>query len=138
MAHSFSVEWSEADGEFVGLVDSYPSLSWLDKNPMVALQGIKDATAEVDTDRALEQGYGLLADDPDLKSIRREVHRQRQIEIELAQARLEDPAEDYSWVGYETGPRVHGSMSKRFSRQDYWVFIGCVVVIAWILLGPVF
>ena len=36
----YRVMWSEEDGEFVGLCSELPSLSWLDKSRVKALEGI--------------------------------------------------------------------------------------------------
>ena len=37
----YRVVWSEADKEFVGLCDAFPSLSWLAATEREALDGIK-------------------------------------------------------------------------------------------------
>jgi len=146
--HQFYAEWSEADGEFVGRVNEYPSLSWLDPNVIVALQGIRDLVAEVEADMeaesiiAIARGYSQLSGDWETNvrdEVRRErglaaaqsVYRAQQEQIKQA-LQSEDPPDAQDWAG------VHGAQSKRFTRQDYWVFIGIAVVIAWILLGPVF
>lgn len=36
-SHTYTVKWSVEDGEYVGLCDGFPSLSWLDKTPQKAL-----------------------------------------------------------------------------------------------------
>lgn len=41
-APAFVVEWSEEDGEWVGLCPLFPSLSWLAVTPAAALRGIRD------------------------------------------------------------------------------------------------
>lgn len=38
--HSYSVQWSADDDEYVALVAELPSLSWLDKDPVRALVGL--------------------------------------------------------------------------------------------------
>ena len=43
---TYSVDWSEADQEYVGRCAQYPSLSWLSKSKSLALQGIKLIVAE--------------------------------------------------------------------------------------------
>lgn len=43
----FRVEWSEADQEYVGLCSAFPGLSWLEKTPEKALEGVRRLVAEV-------------------------------------------------------------------------------------------
>lgn len=38
--HSYSVQWSAEDDEYVALAAEFPSLSWLDKDPVRALAGL--------------------------------------------------------------------------------------------------
>ncbi len=40
------VEWSDEDGEYVATCDQYPSLSWLDPNPTMALVGLRHVIRE--------------------------------------------------------------------------------------------
>lgn len=44
---TYSVIWSEEDGEYVGLCAEYPSLSFLAKEPENALKGIHDVVYDV-------------------------------------------------------------------------------------------
>lgn len=44
--YTYSVAWSEIDGEYVGLCKEFPTLSWLDKNPDKAFKGIRNIVAE--------------------------------------------------------------------------------------------
>ena len=44
----FSVWWSEDDKEYVGVCDEFPSLSWVDKTHIKALQGIIRLVSEID------------------------------------------------------------------------------------------
>lgn len=44
--YSYRVTWSEEDQEHVGLVDEFPSLSWLAESQIEALDGIRDAVSE--------------------------------------------------------------------------------------------
>jgi hypothetical protein len=46
----YRVEWSQDDGEWVGLVDEFPSLSWLAADPAEAMQGIRDLAESVVAD----------------------------------------------------------------------------------------
>ena len=39
--YTYRVTWSEDDQEYVGLCSEFPSLSWLDKEPELALKGIR-------------------------------------------------------------------------------------------------
>lgn len=39
---TYTVRWSEEDGEHVGLCEQFPSLSWLAKTPEEALRGIQE------------------------------------------------------------------------------------------------
>jgi predicted RNase H-like HicB family nuclease len=39
--NSFKVVWSNEDSEYVATVEQYPSLSWLAKTPVEALQGLE-------------------------------------------------------------------------------------------------
>ena len=45
--YSYRVVWSEEDQEHVGLVDEFPSLSWLAEGQVEALTGVGEAVAEV-------------------------------------------------------------------------------------------
>lgn len=45
--YSFSVKWSVEDGEFIGLCDEFPSLSWLDPDRNKALSGIERLVFEI-------------------------------------------------------------------------------------------
>jgi hypothetical protein len=49
----FRVKWSEDDGEYAGLCDEFPSLSWLADTPVKALEGIRNLVSDVllDLDR---------------------------------------------------------------------------------------
>ncbi len=53
--YTYRVTWSPDDGEHVGLCAEFPSLSWLDKDPMSAFSGIIQLVGEVVTDM-LENG----------------------------------------------------------------------------------
>lgn len=44
--YTYRVTWSEEDGEHVGLCVEFPSLSWLEKTPEKALQGIRRLVKE--------------------------------------------------------------------------------------------
>ena len=52
--NTYRTEWSEDDGEWVGLVAEYPSLSWLAPTEAEALAGIKTLDAQVAADIILE------------------------------------------------------------------------------------
>ncbi len=39
--YRYRVKWSQEDGEYVGLCDEFPSLSWLEPLESEALEGIK-------------------------------------------------------------------------------------------------
>ena len=39
--YTYRVTWSDEDQEYVGLCAEFPSLSWLEKTPEKALQGIR-------------------------------------------------------------------------------------------------
>ena len=45
--YTYRVTWSEEDQEHVGLCLEFPSLSWLDKTPEKALQGIRKVVSEI-------------------------------------------------------------------------------------------
>lgn len=45
--YTYRVEWSPEDEEWVGLVAEFPSLSWLDGDPLEAMRGIRDLVAGV-------------------------------------------------------------------------------------------
>lgn len=57
---TYSVQWSAEDGEYVGTVAEFPSLSWLDSDPRAAFDGIRAVVAEVLADMA-ESGETPLA-----------------------------------------------------------------------------
>lgn len=44
--YTYRVTWSEEDQEHVGLCAEFPSLSWLEKTPEKALQGIRKLVRE--------------------------------------------------------------------------------------------
>lgn len=48
--YTYRVTWSEEDEEYVALCVEFPSLSWLDKTPELALKGIRKIVAEVVSD----------------------------------------------------------------------------------------
>ena len=45
--YTYSITWSEDDNEYVGLCVEFPSLSWLDKSPEEALNGIRRVVEDV-------------------------------------------------------------------------------------------
>lgn len=45
--YTYRAEWSPDDGEWVGQCVEFPSLSWLDGNPVAAIAGIAQLVAEV-------------------------------------------------------------------------------------------
>jgi len=45
--YTYRAEWSPEDGEYVGLVAEFPSLSWLALEPGDALSGIRDVVRAV-------------------------------------------------------------------------------------------
>ncbi|MDO3100496.1 hypothetical protein P5V86_14330 [Mycobacteroides abscessus subsp. abscessus] len=45
--HAYSVQWSAEDDEYVALVAEFPSLSWLDEDPVCALAGLVELVDEV-------------------------------------------------------------------------------------------
>lgn len=51
----FRTIWSDQDGEYVGLCDRFPSLSWLAKTREEALQGIRDLVQEILVDLEIEE-----------------------------------------------------------------------------------
>jgi predicted HicB family RNase H-like nuclease len=48
--YTYRVEWSPEDEEWVGLVAEFPSLSWLEPDPVDAMRGIRDLVGEVVAD----------------------------------------------------------------------------------------
>lgn len=50
--HNYRITWSDEDGEYVGLCDEFPGLSWLDGSPEAALDGIRRAVREAEADMA--------------------------------------------------------------------------------------
>ena len=53
--NDYRIIWSHDDKEYVGLCENYPSLSWLDPDPVEALKGIisvvKDAEIEFEKEK---------------------------------------------------------------------------------------
>jgi len=45
--YTYRITWSPADGEFVGLVAEFPSLSWLAPTQVLALEGIQKCVSGV-------------------------------------------------------------------------------------------
>jgi predicted HicB family RNase H-like nuclease len=52
--YTYRVTWSEDDNEYVGLCAEFPSLSWLAKEPEIALKGIRKLVEEVKADMEKE------------------------------------------------------------------------------------
>ncbi|STZ74515.1 HicB family protein [Mycolicibacterium fortuitum] len=50
--YRYEAQWSDEDGEFVGLTTEFPSLSFLALTPDEALAGIKSLVADVLRDMA--------------------------------------------------------------------------------------
>jgi len=50
--YTYHVQWSPVDQEYVATVAEFPSLSWLDPDRQIALDGIRKMVAEVDADLA--------------------------------------------------------------------------------------
>lgn len=48
--YTYRVFWSNEDSEYVGVSLEFPSLSWLDETPELALNGIRNVVAEVVVD----------------------------------------------------------------------------------------
>jgi predicted HicB family RNase H-like nuclease len=48
--YTYRVTWSEEDEEHIGLCIEFPSLSWLEKTPEKALQGIRKLVRECVSD----------------------------------------------------------------------------------------
>ena len=44
--YTYCVQWSEEDKQYVGTVQEFPSLSWLDDTPSAALDGIQRTVSE--------------------------------------------------------------------------------------------
>ncbi len=45
--YTYRVTWSADDNEYIGLCAEFPSLSWLDTSPELALKGIRTTVHEV-------------------------------------------------------------------------------------------
>ena len=45
--YTYRVTWSEDDQEYLGLCTEFPSLSWLDQTPELALKGIREIVESV-------------------------------------------------------------------------------------------
>jgi predicted HicB family RNase H-like nuclease len=56
--YAYRIQWSDEDGEYVGLCAEFPSLSWLAEKQEEALQGIRHVVAEVVQDMR-ENGEGI-------------------------------------------------------------------------------
>lgn len=52
---AYRVVFSKEDQEWVATVDQFPSLSWLAKDPVMALEGIRKVAEEVVLDLAREE-----------------------------------------------------------------------------------
>ena len=52
--YTYRVTWSEDDKEYVGLCTEFPSLSWLARNPEVALRGIRKLVKDVVDEMEME------------------------------------------------------------------------------------
>lgn len=40
MTNHYKVEWSDEDNEYVATCTKFPSLSWLDEHPVIALRAL--------------------------------------------------------------------------------------------------
>lgn len=56
--YRYWTEWSEEDGEWAGLCDGFPLVSWLDPDREAAAAGIRAVVAEV-VDQLRAQGRAL-------------------------------------------------------------------------------
>lgn len=45
--YTYRVYWSDEDNEYIGLCLEFPSLSWLDETPELALEGVRTVVADV-------------------------------------------------------------------------------------------
>jgi len=52
--YTYRITWSEDDNEYVGLCAEFPGLSWLAKEPEVALKGIRKLVGDVVNDMQKE------------------------------------------------------------------------------------
>lgn len=85
--YSYRVTWSEDDQEYVGLVDEFPSMSWLAESQIDALTGIRDRVGEALVDLAdppeplsqreysgkLHSGYPSNVDESEVSRVRSEM-----------------------------------------------------------------
>ena len=55
--YTYKVEWSEEDGEYVGTVEEFPGLSWLDDSPAKTLDGIRRITEECVEDTSQQKNH---------------------------------------------------------------------------------
>lgn len=63
--HNYRITWSDEAGEYVGLCDEFPGLSWLDSSPEATLDGIRRVVREVEADMAAERDIPAgVSDDP--------------------------------------------------------------------------
>jgi len=40
MHYTYRIAWSEEDGEYVAIAEEFPSLSWIESDPVDALRGL--------------------------------------------------------------------------------------------------
>ncbi len=66
--YTYSVTWSPADNEHVGLCAEFPALSWLDKTPEKAMVGIRQSIADV-IDDMVKSGEEIPVPVADKKNI---------------------------------------------------------------------
>lgn len=59
--YTYSITWSEEDGEYIGLCAEFASLSWLASEPETAHQGIRQVVADAVADL---QKNGELVPEP--------------------------------------------------------------------------
>jgi hypothetical protein len=52
MISIYYIEWSEEDEEYVATCYEYPSLSWLAKEPVEALAGLKAMLDKIESENA--------------------------------------------------------------------------------------
>lgn len=83
--YTYRVTWSAEDGEFVGLVAEFPSLSWLAADQIAALTGIRKLVAEVVADlESPPQPYSERPYSGEFK-LRIPPHLHRKLAIEAAE-----------------------------------------------------
>lgn len=74
---NYSVQWSREDEEYVALCEGFPSLSYLDKDPVKAFEGILALVSDIHADEESRKQLSLSIPAYIWEQIRKEAHKEK-------------------------------------------------------------